>query len=391
MTFVIYFVIILVIVSYEHFKGDALTTGERKNPCGLFAADVVWRYLQWLANGDGLPDPATPPIVAPSPPRASEQTHNNINSEPVASPCDPPDLNQRQKVGGAQFPDFLPTPMHSTEQIRRRAASNVEPDELWAEPNNGGKAQDQHYIEAHRCVRNQIVDAFCDGRLYSHGYDSFCTVIKQQHAFLAKSGTHCHNFTKSEIGQFRTIEIGRRYNNRFKQSVDIVPTAERYNDPYGMNHRFEPGPRDNNLISESIVKLPGINYDDLPRDFVSYQSNGELVHGSEKYVFYYPLASAVEQYVQAAYKLGAKIELGIKQGGDSTKVLNLIALQYQYLANARPFANINNSLFMHIVNTQVKLLGFKGMTHGDMDIAAQRLQPAAFARYFVDRATGHND
>ncbi len=65
-------------------------------------------------------------------------------------------------------------------------------------------------------------------------------------------------------------------------------------------------------------------------------------------------------------------------------ILGKIAEHYQYAANARPFEQINNSLFMNEVNTLLKKAGMKSIPHGMLDHAAQRLQPETFKRYFVD-------
>ena len=88
-------------------------------------------------------------------------------------------------------------------------------------------------------------------------------------------------------------------------------------------------------------------------------------------------------------KLGSEIAGSFDRTDvDKDYVLDLIARQYQYGANARPFAQINNSLFMELANMQIKLLGYEGMTHAQMDIVAQRIQPKAFSKYFIDRVKG---
>ena len=74
----------------------------------------------------------------------------------------------------------------------------------------------------------------------------------------------------------------------------------------------------------------------------------------------------------------------IEQGAPQDKILAKIAEHYQYAANARPFGQINNSMFMNEVNTLLQKAGMKTMPHGMLDHLAQRLQPEAFKKYFID-------
>ena len=61
-----------------------------------------------------------------------------------------------------------------------------------------------------------------------------------------------------------------------------------------------------------------------------------------------------------------------------------MAEHFQYAANARPYSQINNSLYMNEINTLLQRAGMKVMPHSNLDVVAQRLQPETFKKYFID-------
>jgi hypothetical protein len=64
-------------------------------------------------------------------------------------------------------------------------------------------------------------------------------------------------------------------------------------------------------------------------------------------------------------------------------VLGALAEQYQLLACIREFQGANNSLHMNLVNMYLKTMGLRGISHGNLDLVAQRFQPASFKRHFI--------
>lgn len=70
--------------------------------------------------------------------------------------------------------------------------------------------------------------------------------------------------------------------------------------------------------------------------------------------------------------------------------MSKIAEFYQYAVNTRPYPQINNSIFMSIANTMLKIAGLDPVPHGILDHTAQRLQPENFIRYFADYYLKHN-
>ena len=75
----------------------------------------------------------------------------------------------------------------------------------------------------------------------------------------------------------------------------------------------------------------------------------------------------------------------INSGASKNQILGKIAEHYQYAANARPYGQINNSLFMNETNTLLQMAGFSTIPHGILDIASMHLQPDTFKKYFVDQ------
>ncbi len=279
------------------------------------------------------------------------------------------------------------------------SARSMLPDELWTEPNNGGREQNPAYIGAYRRVRELLVDLFATGTLYA-STEQFTESLQRLHKIIASSGvyqspTGRHHLEPKYYGRLDD-RYGRFSNVRLAQARLIVPIAARFGDPYGADNRLQSGAP--NSENSYVLRLPGIALDNLPYDVVRYDTSGlvrEIRDGERDfypcggYEYFYPDVKGVDEYLEQMYQLGTRIERAIKNGyADDREPLSLIAKQYQYGVCARPFVQINNSLFMQLVNMQLKLLGYAGITHGQMDIAAQRMQPSAFCRYVAARVEG---
>ena len=267
----------------------------------------------------------------------------------------------------------------------------MHPDELWAERDNGGRPQDPDYIRNYGAVREYLVGAFREGTLYSSP-ETFASYLKLAHGFLGKSGDYnrlsAQKLDPNEYGEFQAP--GRSSNSRLSQSRWASEIAAMFGDAYGANGRFESGQPNSQDVWQ--LELPGISRDNIPYDVVRYDGKGNLKSLNHKkyvnngYEYVYPDSAGAGEYMQQMQQLGRTIETATKEGGmNFDDVLALVAKQYQYGVSARPFKQINNSLFMQLANAQVKMLGFGGLTHGHMDIAAQRMRPDAFARYFTAR------
>lgn len=174
------------------------------------------------------------------------------------------------------------------------------------------------------------------------------------------------------------------------RQIEVVVAPKDKSTGYG--HRFD-GLRPNERSVYELL-LPGITegndaYDEVVAD-------GEGKPDWDEYIYYYPETKAHKEYIGHAYAIGQEIQTRMHQGiisKDVTEIVDLIAKQYQYLAVARPFRHINNSIFMNLANAQLKLVGLNGISHDELDIAAQRMQQDEFVYYFgtaIERAQGMN-
>ncbi|MBI4358239.1 MAG: hypothetical protein HY584_02975, partial [Candidatus Omnitrophica bacterium] len=98
----------------------------------------------------------------------------------------------------------------------------------------------------------------------------------------------------------------------------------------------------------------------------------------------YPDAVHVDAYFEAMRQILSEFAEMKKNGASQSELVAKIAEFYQYAANARPFTQINNSLFMNMANAMLREAGLAGITHGILDHAAMRLQPAIFAKLFLE-------
>jgi hypothetical protein len=276
-------------------------------------------------------------------------------------------------------------------------ARYVQPDELWRRRGNGGREITpdlREYIAVYRRVRDRTVDALERGDLYQSGA-AFAAFLKSLHRTpgLAENYNRLNPskpVDRHEIGMLRNEleHWGQPWNSRTDDAREAIKVALEYGDPYGASSRLERGRP--NSTNEHLLRLPGIPERYLPRDTVSYDSAGYKLP-RDGYTFVYPPSAAIPVYMSQIARLGQEIDAATRGGSQSyDEILRLIAQQYQYGAAIRPFAQINNSLFVNLANAQIKLLGLKGLTHESMDMVAQRVRPETFARYFVDRVREAN-
>jgi hypothetical protein len=264
-------------------------------------------------------------------------------------------------------------------------ALDMQADELWATPNNGGRKLDkrhERYIELNRQLREQVVRGFRDGDIYRDA-ETFINFFKQLHRTpgLAENYNDLVSADKhielATVGEFKT-HTGTA--PRTVEPTRVAEIAAKYGDPYGL--QGEPG-----TSVTRRVRMPNIPEKYCAEETIEYRADG-----SRRSIYTYPHASSLTAYFEQAAKLGKTIEASIKGGsGDPEQVLSLIAHQYQYLVLSRPFRRINNSLFMQLANAQTKMLGYNGMTHGMLDHAAYRMTYENFAKYFSDHAKGLTD
>jgi len=265
-------------------------------------------------------------------------------------------------------------------------ASLVSSDEVVRVSGNNGKEVDAEYLETQANARKMLVDSITNGDLYKDK-ESFKDALKVAHVIATdnniynKVGGAKNGLKESERGVF--LGEGIAVNKRIRQALSVSETARIYNDKY--EDRFNRSTPDSTSVHEVI--LDGISPEFRAKDTLSYDDNG--VAENESYRFYYPDGKGNDEYFNAMQQKGDEIVKSLNQEiPDIDKIVGLVAEQYQYGAIVRPFAQVNNSLFMNLANAQLKLAGLPGITHGEMDLAAQRMQPATFKSYFKDRVDG---
>lgn len=233
---------------------------------------------------------------------------------------------------------------------------------------NNGKAVDAGYIRASREARGFLNNAIATGE-YTQSLDSYIQTMNNMHVVSATGRNGQLNWY-SDVGQGGMqinpgkIRQGGCSNGRYREATEIEAIARRYGDPYRVDNQSQ------------RVNLDGIPTEHQPLD-INTEDSG--------YRHFYPDGSSLEKYYyKEMHRTAAEALELINSGASQTQILHKIAEHYQYAANARPYGQINNSLFMNEINTLLSKAGMKGMPHGMLDHAAMRLQPETFKKYFAD-------
>ena len=307
----------------------------------------------------------------------NKSPYDHLDDRPLAAR-----LTDSRLFGHIAARDYGQTPVSSRFDFDN--AYDLHPDELCRQPNNDGQPLSQAYIDAYTTARWTLVNHLRSGALYK-STDDFTEVIKAVHHQLAEDSGY-NDLNSSQLnpehyGQFRGNN--RLPNGRYNASLRAAQIGENYGDEYSID-RLQEGAAF--TYSTLYQRLPGISKDNQVFDTVKYSETREVYD----YRFYYPPGGeALDEYMDKIVELGQQVQYcDTFSNTGKGQALDLIARQYQYGACARPFRQINNSLFMLLANAQVKSLGFPGVTHAEMDLVAQRLQPDSFSRYFCDRVHG---
>lgn len=249
---------------------------------------------------------------------------------------------------------------------------DINPDELCRVSGNNGKPVPSKYIRTSREARAFMNDAIESGS-YTKDLESYIKTMNRMHEISAhgKSGNYYwygeagHGSNTINPGQIRSE--GRMQNRRLDSAKQIEEVAKQYGDPYRVD-------------ITSTVKLKGIPKDYLPCDY----EGGYHIYPDGK--------SLTKYYYKEMHRTSKEVIKLINNGASERKILKKLAEHYQYAANARPYGQINNPLFMNEVNTLLSKAGMKGMPQGILDIAAMHLQPDTFKKYFMDQyyATAFN-
>ena len=268
----------------------------------------------------------------------------------------------------ANIAENLKTPAQAYKNTYQGGAVELNKNELVRFNGNGGKPVNQDYIQASKDARKYMIDAVESGR-YTASTDSYIETMNEMHKVSASGKSGNLDWYKDagngkmsvNPGQIRNG--GRPRNSRIEQATKVEEVAKRYNDPFRVKNEY------------ATVDLAAIPRNNLP---VNQYTEGRFFH-------YYPRGGdALRPYYQQMQRTAKEAVSLINQQAPEREIIEKIAEHYQYAANARPYGQINNSLFMNEVNTLLQKAGLRPMPHGELDIAAMHLQPNTFKKYFVD-------
>jgi hypothetical protein len=230
---------------------------------------------------------------------------------------------------------------------------------------NNGKPVDARYVKTSREARQLLNDAIESGA-YTHSLKSYIKTINKMHVISAQ-GKSGNDFWYGSVGQ-GTSDVnpgiirgeGKPWNYRIDSAIQVEEIAKKYGDPYRVDQN-------------SKVSLKGIPEEFLPTDI----AGGRHDYPDGK--------SLTSHYYKEMHRTANEALQLINNGASERQILEKIAEHYQYAANARPYGQINNSLFMNEINTLLTKAGMKTIPHGILDIASMHLQPETFKKYFIDQ------
>ena len=237
------------------------------------------------------------------------------------------------------------------------------PNEFVRYINNQGNPIDSAYIQTSKETRNYLNNAIETGE-YTHSLESYKRVMNEAHK-IAYSGISGQKFWYKKHGMFLRMnpyltrtKDGILSNSYSEESEKVANLAKQFGDKYT-----------NKTNTIQKVYLLGIDNNSLPYN----QANRH----------FYPSGTKLEQYYARMYKTSKEALNLINMDAPKSAILDKLAEHYQYAINARPYEQINNSLYMNEINTLLLKANMKTMPHCNLDHAAHRLQPDSFKKYFV--------
>ena len=252
--------------------------------------------------------------------------------------------------------------------INSSRAVDLDPNELVRIKGNAGRAINQDYVSASKDARRHLKDVIESGK-YTRSTDDYIETMNEVHRISANGASGNLNWYADagqggmDINPGKIRGNGRLRNSRVTQAQNVEQIAKQYGDPF-------------RVANTSTVNLPGIPKDNLP---INQNLDGKFFH------WYPDGGDALRPYFEQMARTSRETLNLIERGASERTILEKIAEHYQYAANARPYGQINNSLFMNETNTLLQQAGLRTMPHGELDIAAMHLQPDTFKKYFIDQ------
>ncbi|MBI2335058.1 hypothetical protein HYU96_04670 [Candidatus Daviesbacteria bacterium] len=196
--------------------------------------------------------------------------------------------------------------------------------------------------------------------------------FKQWLIELHQGQAYKHNQKPGEIVSIGSVTGG--YHSPFVRD-DVVKIAQKYGDPYTEAFQKQGGARD-----PYKLVLPGIRPEGGAEDAIFRPFSRDK---PVTVIYSYPNPSYFDDYIEQMQIRLKRLELMGEEIYLETQ-LKEIAEFYQYAIVARMFSEVNQSLFMNMVNGLLEQRGLRAIPHGILDFAALRLQPDNFAKYFND-------
>ncbi len=260
-------------------------------------------------------------------------------------------------------------------QENHRIAENLNTNELAREFGNGGRPMDSNYVKNSKECREYLLNSIDDG-IYTQSVENYMETMNEAHRISHSGVDRQHAYYErlhpNQYPDGCRIDAGVIKNNsyspvngRYREAKALEPFANAHGDSFRVGE-------------DSYVELPGISRKNLPHNGI-HNYNGRPTWGHR-----YPSGTAQKEYFTQMHRTAQEAMDLIKQGASEQAILSKLAEHYQYAANARPYDNINNSLFMNELNTLLNKAGLKTIPHGDLDFAAMYLQPKTFQKYFIE-------
>lgn len=248
--------------------------------------------------------------------------------------------------------------------------TKLDENELVRTKGNEGKEVNSNYVKTSVEAREYLQDAIASGQ-YTEDLRSYAQTINKMHeiSHLGRSGK---NEWYSQVGDGKNeINPGLikgqgeiAHNGRINTAQEAEEIAKKYGDSYRVKQ------------SESKVNLDGI-----PKEYQPTDCYDNIVG----HTHHYPAGDSMIYYFEQMHRTSKETVNLIKKGASEQEILKKIAEHYQYAANARPYGQINNSLFMNETNTLLQMAGLKTIPHGNLDQISMHLQPETFQKYFIDQ------
>ena len=217
----------------------------------------------------------------------------------------------------------------------------VNSDELCRTKGNDGKPVSEIYIKNNELARKEFLKGIVSGKS-TQSPQGYIETLNQAHK-MACMGCGLYYAKNNKLLDAYALQPGiqRNYgklqNGRIDSADEVEKIACRYGDKYRVNKKLQ------------RVELTGIKRYAQPYDVNEYGI----------YRHFYPDGRYLDAYNYYLYithrEIIDLIEKLKNKDFDRAILLSKIAEHYQYGANARPYNQINNSLFMNEVNTYLQL------------------------------------